>query len=85
MEEPFTILPMQAFCDKIGNWCNEIVSWEDGDNGVETRKSYQGHSAVYFENMGDNVPNGVFDGQAAFAAKANGEQEGVFARAPINI
>ncbi|CAJ1964455.1 unnamed protein product [Cylindrotheca closterium] len=28
MEEPFTILPMQAFCDKIGNWCNEIVSWE---------------------------------------------------------
>merc|ERR1719384_2349660 len=26
LEEPFTILPMQAFCDKIGNWCNEIVS-----------------------------------------------------------
>ncbi|KAL3944795.1 MAG: hypothetical protein SGBAC_001118 [Bacillariaceae sp.] len=30
MEEPFTILPMQAFCDKIGNWCNEIVSWGPG-------------------------------------------------------
>ena len=27
MEEPFTILPMQAFCDKIGNWCNEIISF----------------------------------------------------------
>ncbi|KAL7474424.1 hypothetical protein ACHAW6_000396 [Cyclotella cf. meneghiniana] len=26
-EEPFTILPMQGFCDKIGGWCNEIVSW----------------------------------------------------------
>lgn len=44
MEEPFTILPMQAFCDKIGNWCNEIVSWEDGDNGIETNPTYQGHS-----------------------------------------
>ena len=33
MEEPFTILPMQAFCDKIYNWCMEIVSWEGGDNG----------------------------------------------------
>jgi ion channel-forming bestrophin family protein len=42
MEEPFTILPMQAFCDKIGNWCNEIVSWKDGDNGVESNQSFQG-------------------------------------------
>ncbi|KAL3912241.1 MAG: hypothetical protein SGARI_001263 [Bacillariaceae sp.] len=42
MDEPFTILPMQAFCDKIGNWCNEIVSWEDGDNNIETNKSFQG-------------------------------------------
>lgn len=49
MEEPFTILPMQAFCDKIGNWCNEIVSWTDGDNGITTRKSFQGHNSVYFE------------------------------------
>jgi putative membrane protein len=49
MEEPFTILPMQAFCDKIGNWCNEIVSWEDGDNGIKTKTTYQGHSSVYFE------------------------------------
>jgi predicted membrane chloride channel (bestrophin family) len=33
LEEPFTILPMQAFCDKIYNWCREIVSWAPGDNG----------------------------------------------------
>lgn len=51
MEEPFTILPMQAFCDKIFNWCTEIVSWEDGDNGITTRSSYQGHSSIYFENL----------------------------------
>lgn len=51
MEEPFTILPMQAFCDKIFNWCKEIVSWEDGDNGINTKSSYQGHSSVYFENL----------------------------------
>merc|ERR1712151_1467083 len=34
LEEPFTVLPMQAFCDKIYNWCMEIVSWEAGDNGM---------------------------------------------------
>ena len=33
LEEPFTILPMQAFCDKIYNWCMEIMSWSRGDNG----------------------------------------------------
>ena len=27
LEEPFTILPMQGFCDKIGMNCDEIVSW----------------------------------------------------------
>ncbi|KAL3806952.1 hypothetical protein ACHAXA_002236 [Cyclostephanos tholiformis] len=27
LEEPFTILPMQGFCDKIGAWCDEIISW----------------------------------------------------------
>mmetsp|Transcript_28016 Transcript_28016/g.60026 ORF Transcript_28016/g.60026 Transcript_28016/m.60026 type:complete len:447 (+) Transcript_28016:552-1892(+) len=65
MEEPFTILPMQAFCDKIGNWCNEIVSWEDGDNGISTNRSYQGHKEVYFENLGSSpgVTNGN-DGNA---------------------
>jgi hypothetical protein len=35
LEEPFTILPMQAFCDKIYNWCKEIVSFKPGeDNGM---------------------------------------------------
>ena len=36
LEEPFTILPMQAFCDKIYNWCKEIVSFKPGDNGMPT-------------------------------------------------
>ena len=31
LEEPFTILPMQGFCDKIGTNCNEIVSWAGQD------------------------------------------------------
>ncbi len=35
LEEPFTILPMQAFCDKIYNWCKEIVGFKPGqDNGM---------------------------------------------------
>lgn len=40
LEEPFTVLPMQAFCDKIYNWCMEIVSWEAGDNGSPVNYDY---------------------------------------------
>lgn len=47
MEEPFTILPMQAFCDKIGGWCDEIASWKDGTNGITTNQSYQGRAKMY--------------------------------------
>ncbi len=39
LEEPFTILPMQAFCDKIYNWCTEIVSFTPGDNGIPIYKN----------------------------------------------
>jgi hypothetical protein len=40
LEEPFTILPMQGFCDKIGVNCDEIVSWAgqgQNDEAVEVR------------------------------------------------
>lgn len=30
LEEPFSVLPMQAFCDKIGANLDEIVGWEPG-------------------------------------------------------
>ena len=46
MEEPFTILPMQAFCDKIGAWCNEIVSWTPGDNGMAVNSAQARHSHI---------------------------------------
>jgi ion channel-forming bestrophin family protein len=46
MEEPFTILPMQAFCDKIGNWCNEIVSWKPGDNGMVVEEPFPEHTRI---------------------------------------
>lgn len=46
LEEPFTVLPMQAFCDKIYNWCMEIVSWSPGDNGRPMRTANPEH--VYF-------------------------------------
>eukprot|EP00591_Stephanopyxis_turris_P011993 CAMPEP_0195517032 /NCGR_PEP_ID=MMETSP0794_2-20130614/9520_1 /TAXON_ID=515487 /ORGANISM="Stephanopyxis turris, Strain CCMP 815" /LENGTH=300 /DNA_ID=CAMNT_0040645763 /DNA_START=429 /DNA_END=1331 /DNA_ORIENTATION=+ len=44
LEEPFTILPMQTFCDKIYNWCMEIVSWSPGDNGKPMRPVKPEHS-----------------------------------------
>ena len=53
MEEPFTILPMQAFCDKIGNWCNEIVSWTPGDNGMPVKKAESQYTSV---TSGDATP-----------------------------
>eukprot|EP00581_Thalassiosira_minuscula_P012708 CAMPEP_0183712556 /NCGR_PEP_ID=MMETSP0737-20130205/7649_1 /TAXON_ID=385413 /ORGANISM="Thalassiosira miniscula, Strain CCMP1093" /LENGTH=507 /DNA_ID=CAMNT_0025941191 /DNA_START=145 /DNA_END=1668 /DNA_ORIENTATION=+ len=46
LEEPFTILPMQGFCDKIGMNCDEIVSWagqgqpEPIDTSVKVASGY---------------------------------------------
>merc|ERR1712176_858632 len=57
MEEPFTILPMQAFCDKIGNWCNEILSWSPGDNGMEIKEPRPEHYVVW--NTDSGMPNGA--------------------------
>jgi putative membrane protein len=51
LEEPFTVLPMQAFCDKIYNWCTEIVSWEFGDNGQERKNLAPQH-----RDADSNVP-----------------------------
>jgi predicted membrane chloride channel (bestrophin family) len=55
MEEPFTILPMQAFCDKIYNWCTEIVSWEAGDNGMPVYEADEKYTTMYttVETNGD--------------------------------
>eukprot|EP00560_Eucampia_antarctica_P007426 CAMPEP_0197823046 /NCGR_PEP_ID=MMETSP1437-20131217/358_1 /TAXON_ID=49252 ORGANISM="Eucampia antarctica, Strain CCMP1452" /NCGR_SAMPLE_ID=MMETSP1437 /ASSEMBLY_ACC=CAM_ASM_001096 /LENGTH=460 /DNA_ID=CAMNT_0043421999 /DNA_START=104 /DNA_END=1486 /DNA_ORIENTATION=+ len=54
LEEPFTVLPMQAFCDKIYNWCMEIVSWNPGDNGRPMRPVRPEHK--YFT---DDMSHGV--------------------------
>jgi predicted membrane chloride channel (bestrophin family) len=37
LEEPFSILPMQIFCDRIYNWCIEIMTWSPGDNGMRVK------------------------------------------------
>ena len=47
LEEPFTILPMQAFCDKIYNWCSEITSWSPGDNGRVLKPVLPQHEYFY--------------------------------------
>jgi putative membrane protein len=47
VEEPFTILPMQAFCDKIYNWCNEIMSWSPGDNGRQLKPIKPEHKSFH--------------------------------------
>jgi len=53
LEEPFTVLPMQAFCDKIYNWCMEIVSWSPGDNGRPMKQIRSEHA--YFTNDGSPI------------------------------
>lgn len=30
LEEPFSVLPLQGFCDKIGTNCDEIATWHSG-------------------------------------------------------
>ena len=44
MEEPFTILPQQQFCDRIFKWCMEMVDWKPGDNG--TRLNHYGQTTA---------------------------------------
>jgi predicted membrane chloride channel (bestrophin family) len=44
LEEPFTILPMQAFCDKIYNWCTEIMTWAPGDSGYDVKPVQAEHA-----------------------------------------
>ena len=54
LEEPFTVLPMQAFCDKIYNWCMEIMSWSPGDNGRTPRPVKPEHA--FFLDGSDYQP-----------------------------
>ena len=56
LEEPFTILPMQAFCDKIYNWCREISSFAPGDNGKPVKPIKPEHA--YFAVI-DAPPQGA--------------------------
>jgi len=62
LEEPFTVLPMQAFCDKIYNWCMEIVSWAPGDNGRPMK--WQQAQYTTFETEGSDSGISGYD-QAA--------------------
>ena len=38
---------MQAFCDKIYNWCNEIVSFQAGDNGMRVNQPRLEHTVAF--------------------------------------
>ena len=72
LEEPFTILPMQAFCDKIYNWCMEIVSWQPGDNGMRVNKPKTEHTVAF---LGE-IPSYRDDEASHNGASVNGEREG---------
>jgi len=63
LEEPFTVLPMQAFCDKIYNWCMEIVSWAPGDNGRIVNSVKTEHA--FFTSGDAPAMNGAANGYAA--------------------
>jgi putative membrane protein len=63
LEEPFTILPMQAFCDKIYNWCTEIMTWAPGDNFVQMKPVKPEHA--YFVSGVANTAPAQFEPMAA--------------------
>ena len=48
---------MQAFCDKIYNWCMEIVSWSPGDNGRTFKPIKPEHA--YFAAVAPSVSTDV--------------------------
>jgi ion channel-forming bestrophin family protein len=72
LEEPFTILPMQVFCDKIYNWCNEIVSFEPGDNGMTINDPIEAHSEDISE-LQDSKPTSPTQYLVQADAVYNGE------------
>ena len=65
LEEPFTVLPMQSFCDKIYNWCTEIMTWSPGDNGRPMKPLKTEHA--YFTSDAP-MTNGAPNGAAAYSA-----------------
>ena len=64
LEEPFTILPMQAFCDKIYNWCFEIVGFKPGDNGMPVYY-YDNYNLELSEGVASGIPLGAVLKEAA--------------------
>ena len=64
MEEPFTILPQQQFCDRIFKWCMEMVDWKPGDNGTRLNR-YGGQSQRLPGITTTDLP--VLGGDADFA------------------
>jgi hypothetical protein len=85
LEEPFTILPMQIFCDKIYNWCNEIVSFDAGDNGMAVNSMRPEHTVAFLggeqksytmqpQPVATSIPDPIVNG---YTNGANGETEKV--------
>mmetsp|Transcript_2474 Transcript_2474/g.3468 ORF Transcript_2474/g.3468 Transcript_2474/m.3468 type:complete len:437 (+) Transcript_2474:186-1496(+) len=56
LEEPFTILPMQGFCDKIGANCDETVSWAGSG---ETKDVYMAETEPLVEQKTYRIGGGV--------------------------
>lgn len=72
LEEPFTVLPMQAFCDKIYNWCMEIMTWSPGDNGRPMKQVKSEHATFSTEEANANgmMANGNTNGYVVAPAPA---------------
>ena len=84
LEEPFTILPMQAFCDKIYNWCTEIASFSPGDNGMPVYYYEYENPNAYLEYYGTNKAASVNGATVAeVGAPVNGAAAAVM-EAPVN-
>jgi ion channel-forming bestrophin family protein len=76
LEEPFTILPMQIFCDKIYNWCMEIISIEPGDNGIVVQDALPQHSEVILEESDNTSRRMASSKQYLVATEAIRNEEG---------
>ena len=68
LEEPFTILPMQGFCDKIGANCDEIVSWAGQGQGGGDEQAAAVNGTPYFTYQSAGIR--AMDAKAAAEAQA---------------
>jgi len=58
-EEPFSVLPMQGFCDKIGMNCDEIIEWDPNEGKPKIQQQQPMTTAAETNGAVSPIPRGL--------------------------